>query len=179
MTVVGVRIVEELRGISCLPLERCPPARKSMSCAKSFGELVASLAEMQQAITAYLTKTAKRLRRARLAASVVIVFISTNRFSRDPQYSNSVTYESAAATDSTEELLAWIRKALAQTYRPSYRYKKAGVLLHHLTPADNLPRRFFGDERFEQSRRLMQAVDEISRRFGRDTVRFGAACRGR
>lgn len=175
-TGVGARIVEELRGISCLPLERCcPPAHVSMSCAKSFGELVTSSAELQQAVTAYLTKAARRLRRARLAAGVVTVFISTNRFSREPQHSNSVTYELADATDSTEELLAWTHKGLEQLYRPGYRYKKAGVLLRHLTPADHLPRRLFGDARFEQARRLMQAVDEINRRFGRDTVRFGTA----
>lgn len=31
MTVVGARIVEELRGISCLPLEQCPSQKKSIS----------------------------------------------------------------------------------------------------------------------------------------------------
>ena len=31
MTVVGARIVEELRGISCLPLEQCPSKKKSVT----------------------------------------------------------------------------------------------------------------------------------------------------
>jgi DNA polymerase V len=35
--------------------------------------------------------------------------------------------------------------------------------------------RLFGDERFEKSRRVMKAVDEINARYGRDTVRVGAA----
>jgi DNA polymerase V len=35
--------------------------------------------------------------------------------------------------------------------------------------------RLFGEARFERSRRLMRAVDEINARFGRDTIRFGAA----
>ena len=47
-------------------------------------------------------------------------------------------------------------------------------MLNHLTPADELTTRLFGDERFERSRRLMKAVDEINRKFGRDTVRFDA-----
>ncbi|MCA1557823.1 MAG: Y-family DNA polymerase, partial [Acidobacteria bacterium] len=37
MTVVGARIVEELRGIRCLPLEECPPQKKSITCSRSFG----------------------------------------------------------------------------------------------------------------------------------------------
>ncbi len=31
----------------------------------------------------------------------------------------------------------------------------------------------FDDERFEQQHKLMRAVDEINKKFGKDTVRFG------
>lgn len=54
-----------------------------------------------------MTKAAERLRRARLAADVVTVFINTSRFDPGPLYRNSATYELAYPTDSTEELLAW------------------------------------------------------------------------
>lgn len=65
MTVVGARIVEELRGVSCLPLEKCPQARKSVTCSRSFGVLVESLEEMREAVAVYTTKAAERLRRSR------------------------------------------------------------------------------------------------------------------
>ena len=35
--------------------------------------------------------------------------------------------------------------------------------------------RLSGDERFEKSRRVMKAVDEVNARHGRDAIRFGAA----
>ena len=173
MTVVGARIIEELRGVSCLPLERCPQGRKSVTCSRSFGVLVESLEELREAVAVYMTKAAERLRRSGLAAGVVTVFINTSRFSADPQYSNSATSELAYSTDSTEELLAWALKGLEQIYRPGYRYKKAGVMQNRLTPADGLSMRLFGDERFEKSRRVMKALDEINGKYGRDTVRFG------
>jgi DNA polymerase V len=175
MTVVGARIVEELRGVSCLPLEQCPSKKKSVTCSRSFGVAVESLAELREAVAIYLSRAAERLRRFRLAAGVVTVFINTNRFSPDPQYGNSVTYELAYSTDSTQELLEWALKGLAEIYRPGYRYKKAGVMLNQLVPADQLSRRFFGDAAFERVRRVQKAVDEINRRHGHDTVRFGAA----
>jgi DNA polymerase V len=109
---------------------------------------------------------------------VVPAFINTSRFSVDPQYSNSATFEPAYSTDSTEELLAWALRGLEQIYRAGYRYKKAGVMLNKLTPAEQLSMRLFGDERFEKSRRVMKAVDEINARYGRGTVRFGAAATG-
>jgi DNA polymerase V len=175
MTVVGARIIEELRGVSCLPLEQCPFKKKSITCSRSFGVPVVSLAELREAVALYLSRAAERLRRARLSASVITIFINTNRFSTEPQYGNSVTYELAYSTDSTKELLEWALKGLETIYRAGYRYKKAGVILNQLVPADQLSRRFFGDESFERSRRVLKAVDEINREHGRDTVRFGVA----
>lgn len=69
ITVVGARIVEELRGISCAPLENCPQARKSVTCSRSFGVLVESPEELREAAR-YMTKAAERLRRSRLAAAL-------------------------------------------------------------------------------------------------------------
>lgn len=48
------------------------------------------------------------------------------------------------------------------------------MILNQLVPADQLSRRFFGDELFERSRRVLKAIDEINSKHGRDTVRFGA-----
>lgn len=175
MTVVGARIVEELRGVRCLPLEQCPQQRKSVTCSRSFGNAVESPDELREAVSCYTFRAAERLRRSRLAAGVVTVFISTNRFSPDPQYSNAVTYELAKATDTTEELLEWALKGVAEIFYPGYRYKKAGVMFNRLVPVEGLSMRLYGDARFERSRRLMHAIDQINARYGRDTIRFGVA----
>ncbi|MCA1614587.1 MAG: DUF4113 domain-containing protein [Acidobacteria bacterium] len=174
MTVVGARIVEELRGVSCIPLEKCPQGRKSVTCSRSFGVLVESPDELREAVAVYMTIAAERLRRSRLAAGVVTVFVNTSRFDPGPQYSNSATFELAYSTDSTDELLAWALRGLEQIYRAGYRYKKAGVMLNKLGPAEQLSMRLFGDDRFEKSRRGMRAVDEINAKHGRNTIRFGA-----
>lgn len=110
MTVVSARIVEELRGVSCLPLEQCSSQKKSITCLRSFGMPVGSLVELREAIALYMSRAAERLRRFRLAAGVLTIFINTNRFSTDAQYGNSVTYELAYSTDSTKELLEWALK---------------------------------------------------------------------
>jgi DNA polymerase V len=110
-----------------------------------------------------------------MAARVVTIFINTDRFSSDPQYSNSVTYELAYATDATEELLGWALRGLEQLFRRGYKYKKAGVMLANLVPADQLSIRLYGDARFERSRKLAKAMDKINQRYGRDTVMFGVA----
>ena len=175
MTVVGARIVEELRGISCLPIEQCPPPKKSLTCSRSFGQVVTSLDELRAAVALYLMRAAERMRKHKLAASVVTVFIATNRFSPAPQYSNSITYELAYATDATGELMAWALKGLAQIYHAGYAYKKAGIILSQLKPAAQLPLRLYGHSDFKRAQRVLKAVDGINRKFGRDTIYLGAA----
>jgi DNA polymerase V len=53
MTVVGVRVVMELRGVGCLPLETVPSAKKSIACSRSFPVAVESLKELREAVATY------------------------------------------------------------------------------------------------------------------------------
>jgi DNA polymerase V len=173
MTVVGARIVEELRGVRCLPLGQCPPSKRSVACSRSFGEPTGALEDLRDAVALYTERAAERLRRAGCAASVVTVFVLTDRHAPGPQYGDSATYELASPTDATGELAWWAQRGLTQIYRRGYLYKKAGVLLNGLLPAGELSMRLHGDERFERARRAMRAVDAINRRHGRGTVRHG------
>ncbi|HEX6624050.1 MAG TPA: Y-family DNA polymerase [Pyrinomonadaceae bacterium] len=175
MTVVGARIVHELRGTSCLALEAAPPAKKSVTCSRSFGQPVETPGELKEAVAYYTQSAAERLRRHRLAAGAVTVFVSTNRFSKsEPQYSNSATVEVAFPTDSTQELLAVTLRAAEKMFREGFRFKKAGVILSALVPSSPMTARMYGDALWQKSRRLMGAIDEINRKFGKDSIRFAA-----
>lgn len=60
-------------------------------------------------------------------------------------------------------------------FRQGFSYRKTGIILGGLVPADKLTERMFDDKRWERFRRVMGAMDEINRKFGRDTVRFAVA----
>jgi DNA polymerase V len=175
MTVVGARVVMELRGVSCLPLESCPPSKKSLTCSRTFGKSTPALSDLREAVAYYATRVAEKLRRGRLAAGVVTVFVHTDRFSDGPQYFNAGTHTLAYPTDSTQEIMRCALDALERIFREGFNYRKAGVMLHSLSPADQLTLRMFGDERAERFRQVMVAVDQINRKWGRDTVRFATA----
>jgi DNA polymerase V len=61
--VVGQRIVWELRGISCLPLELCPPPKQSLMMSRSFGRPITTMIEMREAVATYMTRAAEKVRR--------------------------------------------------------------------------------------------------------------------
>jgi DNA polymerase V len=175
MTVVGARIVMELRGVSCLPIETCPPAKKSISCTRSFPVVVGELAELREAVAVYTTRVGERLRRAGLAARAMTVFVQTNLHDSDHPYSNSTTVKMIYPTASTQELLRYALEALGRIYRQGYEYRKAGVMLYGLVPANQLTGRLFSSEMMEKFYRVMPAMDKLNKKYGRDTVRFGVA----
>src|SRR6185436_16040117 len=50
MTIAGLRIVHELRGISCLPLELEPPPERVTTVSRTLGEYVTELNELRAAV---------------------------------------------------------------------------------------------------------------------------------
>jgi DNA polymerase V len=175
MTVVSARVVMELRGVNCLPLEGCPPSKKSITCSRTFGKGTPLLSELREAVALYTTQVAEKLRRGRLAAGVITVFVHTDRFAEGPQYYNAGTHTLAYPTDSTQELLHCALDALERIFKEGFNYRKAGVILNSLSPTDQLTLRMFGDEKAERFRQVMVSVDQINRRWGKDTIRFATA----
>ena len=173
LSVTGARIVEELNGKVCLPLELAPPPKKSITCSRSFGALTGNLEHLKEALDDYLVKCGEKMRRQKLTARAVTVFLATNRFSKQPQYSNSLTIELANATNSTRELRDWVRKALVQIYKKDFLYKKVGVILQGLQPERGETVRLYNQSNYEKDKKLMQSLDKISQRFGRNAVTFG------
>lgn len=179
MSIVGVRTVHELRGKPCLPIETVPPAKKMVTCSRTFGAATSSFQEVRAAVAFFVSRAAGKLRRQKLAAGNITVFLSTDRFrADDPQYSNSATLNVAPKSDCTMELTALAIKALetkplVRFFRESFAIRKAGVTLAALDPVDTLTRRLWDDAQYEHRRQLMAAMDRINQRFGHDAVRCG------
>jgi DNA polymerase V len=175
MGVVGLRIVWELRGISCLPLERCPPPKNSLMVSRSFGRAIASLQEMREAVATYTSRAAEKLRRERLAAGILTVFLMANRFKEDePQYRNEIRLPLPVATNDTAELLTYALHGTEQIFREGYRYKKAGVMLTGLVSAHRIQTHLFDTKDRERSARLMAVVDYLNTQMGSGTIHYAA-----
>ncbi len=177
MTVVGLRTVHELRGIVCHPLELTAATRKSIMVSRSFGTTVDQLPELINALAFYLARAGEKLRKEKLSAGSLTVFIETDRFRPVLQYRNSITLDVAPLSNITMELWELASKGLHSIYRPGYQYRKAGVTLTGLLPDDAMTRRLWEDERNEQQRKALIAMDAINEKLGRDTVRVGLFAR--
>jgi DNA polymerase V len=175
MGVIGLRLLNELRGISCLPLELCPAAKKETCVSRSFGQPVETLQELREAIATYTARAAEKLRQQQQAATRMQVFARTSLF-EDESYSNSVVVNFPVATNITPILLHFAFQAAEALFRPGFRYKKAGIIMMGLVPESCIQGNLLvNDCNRERLRKLMQAVDSVNAQFGAGTLRFAAA----
>jgi DNA polymerase V len=173
MTVVGARIVQELRGVQCIPFEPTPKVKQQLCVSRSFGAATESLQDLRAAVAFFTGRVAEKLREHRLLAGEMTVFVHTDRFKDVPQYANSARLAIAPKSDSTLELLPLALKGLNQIHREGFQISKAGVILNDLELADRAPRRLWDAALYELHKRLMAAVDALNIKFGKDTVRCG------
>ncbi len=173
MGVVGQRLLLELKGYSCLPIEVMPNPKQETCVSRSFAKPVTNLGELKEAITLYLSRAAEKIRNQKQRANILIVFIRSSIYSEQP-VSRSLAITLPTASNYTPELLAHALGSLETIYLPNYQYKKAGVILSGLQPESIRQCNLFETERDLQSQEnLIAVVDQINRKYGAETVTFG------
>jgi DNA polymerase V len=186
------RTVWELQGHPCIQLEELEGDRKSISCSKSFGRPVERLDELRAGLATHVSRAAEKLQQRRLLATGLHVFLTTNPFQdREPQYSNGIVLALSGPTAGASSLLAAALAGLERIYRPGFFYHKTGVVLTGLLTSAALERQpsLFPDpatsaaveaapaaaDEGARDLRLATALEQINRRFGRDSLRYAVS----
>lgn len=173
MTVVGERLVLELRGVPCLDLEEMAPTRKGCAVTRCFSERVEDLATMEQAVATHATRLGEKLRDGGLGTDHVTVFFHTSEHDRNrPQRSVSTVVSFPEASNDTLVLVKSAVFGVRKVWKPGYRYSKAGIVTTDLVPLEASQRAFPGMGQLdrENATALMAALDACNRRYGRGTV---------
>jgi len=176
MTIVGLRMVKELRGISCIDLEQDIKPKKEIVSSKSFGEPVTELQDLLEATSDYCGVAVKKLRSENQVASLIIVFLSTNRFKNEPQYANYAKARLPLPSGYTPDFIHAAVKILKNIYRPGYRYKKVGVMLADIMHQSKAPLDLFQPTYLDDERKIiMDCVDLINDKMGSHKITYASA----
>lgn len=175
MGVVGERLVMELNGVSCMKLEEVSEPKKNICCSRSFGKLITEKDELEEAVANYVCRAAEKLRRDSSVASVLQVFLLTNPFRNEPQYTPQMTIRLPEPTNYTPLLITHALQMLGKMYRAGFNYNKAGVLLCDLIPETEVQQDLFSPiHQREQKQIAIRTVDALNRRMGKNKLRFGS-----
>jgi DNA polymerase V len=176
MTVMGLRTVMELRGVSCIPLEDAEPPRKAILCSRSFGRKVYRVEELEEAAAAYAARAAEKLRDQGSAASFIQVILLEFPFNDGFPKTRICSGALPVATAYTPELIRAAKALLRRIYHKGPAYRKVGVMLSGIVQRGQVQLNLFHEGR-EGDREigLMASVDAVNRRWGRGTLAFAAS----
>jgi len=140
--VVGVRMIRELNGLSCIQMKDPLEKKKMIATTRMFGKPVYELKELKEAVATYVSRAAEKLRRQYSAASSIDVFVVTNgqqggQYAYDPQHHHRY-FTMMKPTSDTAELIRVALPLVESLYRKGAKYAKAGVMLGGIVPDDAL-----------------------------------------
>jgi DNA polymerase V len=180
LTVVGQRLVYELKGMRAIKWEDVPPPKKNICTSRSFGQLLTELKQLQQPIAAHASSCARKLRVENSCATRLHVFVHTNPFrGEDKQYSGAVTIPLTVPTNSGHEIVKIAMIGLKMIYRPGYNYQKCGVMVLDLVPQTAIQLGLFDTRDREKEKNLMRSLDRTNKAFGKDIVRYASHSYGK
>jgi len=169
--ITALRVVWELRGISCVELTPLLAVRKSIISSRSFGKYVTELDELKESVATHATIASEKLRHDGSVAGLLSAFITTNVFSKNPQYANTACVSVNPASNAACELVRLAITAVERIYKPGFKYIKAGVILNNISPASERQTDMFAQPDMAGEERLYRAVDYINADFGSGTVK--------
>lgn len=173
MGVVGERMLWELRGVSCLQLEE-PKAKKSITTSRSFGKVITEKKDIEEALAAFVSTACVKLRAQGSCANALCVFLESQDGGSSLRRHYNMAKTFVFPTNDTPQIISTAKQILAKIFIEKERYKKCGIILLDLIATDLvIPDLFLGG--FDPKRTtLMQTVDSLNARFGKNTVFFGA-----
>jgi DNA polymerase V len=173
--VVGERMLWELRGISCLPLELERAPKQSITCSRSFGQAVTEQEGLEEALATYMASACVRLREEGSCAQALCVFVEAYL---DAKAGTRQTFSTAIdlpfPTHDTPVLIHIAKQCLKKIFRVGHRYKKCGVILLDLIAQERIAPDLFTGNVDPKRERVAGIVDALNAHLGKNTLFYGA-----
>ncbi|HMH33720.1 MAG TPA: Y-family DNA polymerase [Puia sp.] len=172
MSVVGQRLLNELRGTPAIAWAFETPAKKNICTARGFGQLLGTKHEVGEALASYAGIVAEKLRAQQSCTKAIEIFVETNPFRReDPQYKRSIKMALTVASNNTSHLIKQAMKALAIIYKTGYLYHKCGITAMDLVPEDQVQFGIYDDTQTAREKIMGATIDKLNQSLGKDMVR--------
>ena len=173
MGVAGEETWRELNGESVLGLTM-PTPRKSIQSTRSFNRPLLTTRELHTALADFCAQVAEKLRKENACARTVGIFFATDRFNPNvPLIQRTAIHSFDVATADPREFSAATRHLLEGIYTDGIPTKRAGVWVDGIEHAA-IQRGLFDRVDRERQKRLLQTIDSVKLKMGRDSLRLAS-----
>jgi DNA polymerase V len=174
LSVVGERIVYELRGFPCIDLEQMPQ-KKNILSSKSFGQLITELEQIEEALANYTFRACEKLRIQNSKTQGIHVFLKTNKYMlNDPQYHNSMTKRFIHPSSDTAFIIRTAKLLLRQMYKKGFKYQKCGIILLNLVSQNYEQYNLLEKPPCERKKYLSHVIDKINQTVGSGSLFYAS-----
>lgn len=170
--IMGQRLVLELRGVACYGLNENPEHKLEICFSRSFGFPLTDYISLEEATVSYVAKIGAKLRKQKLLAGNLLIFIMTNKYAEGPQYVNYKIVQLPIPSDHTPELIHYAIIALKKLFRQGYKYKKSGVIVSEVIPATGQQTGLWDNTDRSKNKKLIEAIDKINEKAGIEKVKY-------
>jgi DNA polymerase V len=176
LAVTGLRTVLELNGLPCSGLSEGRDSRKGILTSRMFGKPLYQLEDIQEAISTFMSRAAEKLRAQGSLASVISVNLIGDKYENiRGRYKFGAGYPLKVPTAHTPTMIHIARALARSAFQEGRKYKKAAVMLTGIVPNSEVQMDLFDPEHFTQKQyRLMECMDRINSKFGRNHAAFAA-----
>lgn len=178
--VTVLRTQLELNGICAISLEDPDTPRQMINVSRSFGTPVTSCDQLANALVAFVSSAAGKLRRQNSTSAFMRVYAQSSPFnSRAAPYAKAVTVKFRSPLDDTRVMASMVTAAAASIFRPGVEFSKAGVCLMGISPKGALSQGELFSQPAADTSGVMDAVDGINGKFGRGTIAVASEFEGK
>jgi len=165
MTIVGVRLQDDLNGIPTLEMEPVE-LKQSIATTRTFENDYRKFDEVKERVCTFAVTCAEKLRQQHSLCTKLEVFIQSNRFrEEDAQYANSVVVKLPFPTSSSIELAGFAVQGLRAIFKTGIGYKRAVVVLMGFVQNNEYQQSLFFNSNPKHAP-LMAAIDNLNDKFG-------------
>lgn len=175
MTVIGLQMVHELRGIPCFAIDEEVEPNKSFVVSRSFGQSTTDPKLVKEATAHHAASGARKLRKQKLLASHVSAFVLYRRPSDTERSYMSASIALAEPTNYSPTIISTAKACIDKLFIPGLIYKKAGIMLNDLSSAEQAQLSIGSNiAKDNKQKAWMEAVDKVTTKWGTDRLIFAA-----
>ena len=173
MGVIGMRLKYELEGKSVLEMEE-PKAKKNIAVTRSFEKDITDFNELKERVVTFASVCSEKLRKQNSCCYGVILYLSKDRFKADGAKYSFYRLQTLSFPSNTAFSISGLAiKMLKELYEEGAVYKKAGVIVTEIIPANQKQFHLFDDEN-PKFQKLMEVMDAYHEKVGERKIRLAS-----
>lgn len=170
--VYGTRLLAEISGDVHQGKTLEDDLQKSIMSTRSFRKTTTDFSILEEALAYHVSQVAAQLRDLGAITQKISIYLLTNRHSEWVLRGGSNEALLPEGTNDTTILLKEAVILAKKIFEKDVPYKKVGVMVSSITPEKYAHTNLFGESLMKNSL-LMQAIDKLNKKIGKETVTFG------